>query len=209
MLEAAYIDNGVEGLARMFRANQRVRYTPLPVTSNFSPDLDPFDLLIVPNGSDHVAMARIAPKIHRFLDQGKTLFCFDGWTTNWVPGNTWVYDCSKPTKEIRYFEGTDRHGLLKGVPMDELVFMHGISGWWACGYIEAGEGADVLLADTWDRAIIVVDERTTAGTMILTASGPLADCDIDGEETGLSLLYRHFLELAAGRAAAIGEGRAG
>jgi hypothetical protein len=204
VLNAAYIDNGVEGLDRMFQSHDRARYTPLPVTSEFAPDLSPYDLLIVPNGCDSIAMERIADRVAAFLDAAKTLFCFDGWTTSWLPGNRWVYDCEKPTREIRYFPRMDRHNLLHKVPIDELIYMHGISGWWACGYIEPAEGADVLLADTWDRAVIVLDEHTTRGTMIMTASGPLGDCDLDGKENGLTRLYRNMLDYAAAKTAAVG-----
>jgi hypothetical protein len=33
----------------------------------------------------------------------------------------------------------------------------------------------VLIEDTWQRPLVVVDEVTTNGIMVLSASGPLAD----------------------------------
>ena len=89
--------------------------------------------------------------------------------------------------------GPDPHGLLQGLDLDQLNFSHGMSGWWACGYIQAAPGADVLLADTWQRPIVVLDEVSTAGRMLLTASGPLADVTYAGQsDTALVALYRNF-----------------
>ena len=121
--------------------------------------------------------------------------CFDGWFMDWVPGNRWVHDNQKATKDIRYFVQQDRYNLFDGVNLDDLQFNHGISGWWACGYIEPAPGANVLLADTWGRPMIVLDESTTKGLMVLTASGPLSDKNFDYEEDGLSVLYRNIMRL--------------
>jgi hypothetical protein len=52
--------------------------------------------VVVPNGSDHVAMQRAAGAVRGHLDGGGALFCFDGWFTPWVPGNRWVMDNSRP-----------------------------------------------------------------------------------------------------------------
>ncbi len=207
MLHAAYIDNGIEGLEQSFRNHERVRYTPLPVTASFAPDLMPFDLLIVPNGSDHRAMSKIRDRVRDFLGRGRAVFCFDGWTSEWVPGNRWVFDCDKPTREVRYAIRRDRYDLFRGVALDELIFHHGISGWWACGYIEPAARADVVLEDTWGRPVFVLDEQTTAGITVLTASGPLGDFDLEGQANSLSILYRNCLDLVSDRATAISEGR--
>ena len=57
-------------------------------------------------------------------------------------------------------------------------------------------GADVLLRDTWQRPMVVLDEVSTAGRMLLTASGPLADVSYAGEsDTAPVRLYRNFIHL--------------
>lgn len=201
MIQAKVISNGIEGLdENMFCPNEQITYDFEEVTESFNPQLEGYDLLIVPNGSDQIAMLKIKDKVRRFLDAGNTLFCFDGWFTNWIPGNQWIMDNSKKTIDIRYRIKTDRYNLFTGVEVKSLNFSHGISGWWACGYIEAADEADVIMVDTWDRPMMVLDEVSTNGTMILTASGPVADytyatTDDDNSMQDIGKLYRNFLTL--------------
>jgi len=200
MIRAAVISSGVEGIESYFLSNAKVNYEVVEVTKNFNPDFSDIDLLIVPNGSDHIAMSKIKDKIRKFLDQGKSLFCFDGWFTDWIPGNQWVMSNEKKTIDIRYNIKTDKYNLFDGVDLNELIFYHGISGWWACGYIENAKNADVILEDTWHRPIIVLDENTTNGTILLTASAPLGDKEaipVDNEAScsALSKLYHNILDL--------------
>ena len=205
MIHATVVSNGIQGLERSFRSNATVQYTFVETGAHFDLDLAGTDLLIVPNGSDHVAMLKVKTSVRAFLDTGGMLFCFDGWFTDWVPANQWVHSNEKKTRDIRYFVGEDRYGLFEDVELDHLQFNHGISGWWACGYIEAAAGAEVVLHDTWNRPMIVLDETSTNGLMILTASGPLGDAGIDVSEApdatpnGLTTLYRNLIRLAANR----------
>ena len=200
MIQAAVISSGIEGIEKYFVSSEKVNYTMLEIEKNFNPDLAPFNLLIVPNGSDHIAMAKLKTKVASFLDAGKSLFCFDGWFTDWVPGNQWVMSNEKKSIDIRYTIKTDKYSLFEGVDIKELIFNHDISGWWACGYIEASENADVVMEDTWQRPIIVLDEKTTNGTIILTASGPLGDSgaipnDDESSSFALGTLYHNMLNL--------------
>src|ERR1041384_6444652 len=110
MLHAVVVSNGIDGLERYFRSGDAISYRFETIGRHFDPDLDGADLLIVPNGSDHVAMLKIREKVRRHLDRGNTVMCFDGWFTDWVPGNRWIMDNSRPTRDIRYAVGTDRHG---------------------------------------------------------------------------------------------------
>ncbi|MEZ4700982.1 MAG: hypothetical protein R2834_11670 [Rhodothermales bacterium] len=196
MLNALIVNNGIFGLEKVFPSTDTMACRFVETGPDFNLDLAGVDLLIVPNGSDHVAMHRAKQTVRAFLDAGGTLLCFDGWFTDWVPGNRWIHDNSKATRDIRYAIDVDRHGLFDGVAFDDLQFNHGISGWWACGYIEAAPGADVLMRDTWGRPMIVLDETTTAGRMLLTASGPLGEYGTDGELAGLTALYRNALKWA-------------
>jgi len=193
MLNVTVVTNGIQELGRAFPEQPGVRYRAAPMGADFAPDLSATDVLLVPNGSDHVALAKAKTEVRRFLDAGGTLFCFDGWFTDWVPGNQWVMDNSKPTKDVRYRVGTDRHGLLDAVAIDDFVFHHGISGWWACGY-------------TWERPVAVLDAATTAGTMLLTASGPLPAAGRREAGFGPNRLFTRALALAAARAGTTLEG---
>lgn len=200
-LKAIVISNGIHGIENYFVSNPEVVYHIEQVTADFNPDLTPYDLLVVPNGSDHIAMLKIKSKVAEFLANGKSLFCFDGWFTDWIPGNQWVMDNSKKTIDVRYQIKSDNHQVLNGVSVEELTFNHGISGWWSCGYIKAAAQSEVVLEDTWQRPIVVLDEVSSNGLIVLTASGPLGDGNysLDGEEehetSALTRLYHNFLLL--------------
>ena len=198
MLNIVVIHNGIHELELMFQLTAEASYTFVRTGPGFperlAATLATADALLVPNGSDHVAMLDASNVVVEFLQAGKTLLCFDGWFTAWIPGNHWQMDNSRRTIEIRYQIGTDQHNILDGVAIDELIFNHGISGWWACGFITPAANAEVLLTVTWGRAMVVLDEATTPGRMILTSSGPLADFRYDGSNSNaLSHLYRNLL----------------
>jgi len=198
-LEALVIHNHIEGLKSTFRSHDKVNYSFAYTGPDFDPDLSPYDLLIVPNGSDQIAMMKIKDRVGAFLEEGKALFCFDGWFTDWVPGNRWVMDNSKKTIDIRYYLKEDPYGFFEGVAIDSLIYSNGISGWWACGYIQASPQAQVLLKDTWGRAIVVLDEKSSPGIMVLTASAPVSDktyatTDDQGSEQDLGRLYQNLLD---------------
>lgn len=205
MLKAVVISNAIEGIEQMFRSNQNISYTLCEVTANFNPDFSGYDILIVPNGSDNIALFKIKEKIHAFLNEGKMLFCFDGWFTSWVPGNQWKMDNACKTIDIRYHIVDDTYHLFDGIDLNHFIFSHGISGWWACGHIESNEKATILLADTWNRPIIVIDEASTKGFMFLTASGPMADMLFGTNDEGqdawfeIGKFYQNLIQFATKR----------
>ena len=198
MLKAIVISNGIEGLKHYYASNNLVDYTIYEVSKTFDPPLEDFDLLVVPNGSDHIAMEKIATRVKGFLDHGGAMICCDGWFTDWIPGNRWKIDNVRKSIEIRYFVRDDPYGFFDGLDIDEFIFSHGISGYWACGYIQPAPGAGILLADTWQRPIVVLDQISTKGTIFLTASGPLADLRYDpasgiSTESAMATLYHRFI----------------
>lgn len=199
-IKAAVISNGIEGLQKYFVSSQVIHYSFLEITKDFNPDLDPFNLLIVPNGSDHVAMHKIKNKVAIFLENGNALFCFDGWFTNWLPNNQWIMSNDLKSIDQRYSVKSDSHNLLQNVIVDDLIYNNNISGWWSCGYIEASKDAEVILQDAWQRPIVVLDEKSTNGTIFLTASGPLGDGGIKSTtnnylNNSLSQLYQNVVFL--------------
>jgi hypothetical protein len=201
-VQAAVVCNATGAADAYLATGSGSNFRRIPTGPAFALDLDGIDLLLVPNGTDHVAMARAVPAVLAFLERGGTLACFDGWVTPWVPGHEWVMDNQYRTIDVRYRAGRDRFGLLEGVDIEALTFRHGISGWWACGYIEAARGADLLLGDIWGRPIMVVDTTTTPGAMILTASGPVGPATevADQSARALDRLYDNILKFAAQRA---------
>ena len=200
MLNALVISNAIVGLSESYVSTDLVDYRIEVVTQDFDPELDGIDLLIVPNGSDHVAMLKIKDRVESFLEEGNTLCCFCGWFTDWIPGNRWVHDNTKATKDVLLSVEKDRYGLFHGLNLDKFNYNNGMTGWWACGYIEASPLADVVLEDTWHRPIMVLDETTTNGLMILTASAPVGDYQRrPGNDDGIAGLNLRILELVAER----------
>ncbi len=201
-IRALIISNGIEGLSSLYKSTPQIHYDWVEVGPHFDPDLSGYDLLIVPNGADHIAMYRIREKVHAFLDQGGTLFCFDGWFTDWVPGHRWVMDNTRKSIDVRYKIKDDPFQLAEHFRAEDLNFSHGISGWWACGYIEPAAHGHVLLEDTWGRPLVVIDDTTTNGLMVLTASAPAADLsyattDDDVADRAMADLYRALLTLVS------------
>ena len=83
--------------------------------------------------------------------------------------------------------------------VEDLNFSNGISGWWACGYIEAHPKAKVLMEDTRQRPLVVIDTESPPGTIILTASGPLGDgsyatTDDSGPNRAMVDLYHALID---------------
>ncbi len=199
-MKAAVISNSIEGIEKYFVANDRIDYTFLEVIKDFNPNLEPYDLLIVPNGSDNIAMAKLKNKVADFLNDGKTLFCFDGWFTDWIPGNQWIMNNELKSIDLRYSIKDDPYNLFENVDINELIYNHKISGWWSCGFIKTSPQTIVLMEDTWNRPIIAIDETSTKGTIVMTASGPLGDgAAIPTEEksdgNALTQLYRNMVEM--------------
>lgn len=199
-MKALVISNGI-GSVSAYPDRDDMKFDVAPVSADFALTLDDYDLLIAPNGTDHVALYRQRHAIHEFLTAGKSVFCFCGWFLDWIPGNRWVHDNSLPTKDMRHFAGDDPDQLLAGVDLSMLDHnRHGISGWWACGYIEPAPGANVLVKDTWGRAVIVADQATTPGFLFLTASGPVGDYSRYGYgESPASRLYENAISLVRKR----------
>lgn len=200
-LKALIVSNGIEGLDSLYQSNETISYDTVEVGRDFRLDTDGYDVLVVPNGTDQVAMYRVREQVRRFLDGGGTLFCFDGWFTDWVPGNRWLMDNTQKTIDVRYKIKDDPFGLAEHFSAQDLSFSHGISGWWACGYIVPAPKATVALEDTWGRALVVIDQHTTPGLMVLTASGPAADLsyattDDSKAYKAMADLYGAFIKLA-------------
>jgi hypothetical protein len=195
MLRGLVVANGI-GSELAFPSEARIHYDIVEIDEHFQLSLNGYDLLIAPNGTDHVALYRQRHLIRDFLNAGNALLACCGWFLDWVPGNRWLHDNSHPTRAMRHAIGLDRHGLLRNVDLSRLDHnRHGISGWWACGYIEPATCADVLIHDTWGRAIVVLDSNSTRGTMLLTASGPLGYASHDGVEAEpTQVLYENFLD---------------
>ena len=202
LLQGVMVSNGT-GREKGYVNGPLVDFRVAEVGPDFTLDLDGADVLLVPNGCDSIALHKVRGSIRAFLDRGGTLICCDGWVTPWVPGNEWVMDNQYRTIDVRYTSRSDKQGVLDGVDIDALTFRDGISGWWACGYIKPAEGAEIVLEDSWGRAVVVVDDASTLGTIVMTASGPVGPwggyADDSPSDVAINRLYRNFVKVAQDR----------
>ncbi|MGH8597449.1 MAG: hypothetical protein ACREXT_12395 [Gammaproteobacteria bacterium] len=197
MLNAVLIHSGVAGTENYFKDCAEVRYRIERIGDPWSPDFAGDDLVIVPNGANHVALYDARAAIHALLAHGGVLACFCGFFTPWIPGSLWRHDNTKPLQDVRYRLNRDDLALFDGVEVNELTFdAHGISGWWACGHIETAHADNVVLIDNFERVLLIADRRSTKGLIIATASGPLGDPDPSSPAQGTCLLYRNILRAA-------------
>lgn len=194
MLTATIVDNGIHGLRQNFVDSSLVRYRFESITPDWRPVFDD-DFVIVPNGSDHVALHRARPRIEAVLQRGGAVLCFCGCFMPWLPGTRWIHDNTRDLRGLRYTVVDDRFGLMEGVdPMRLSTEEHGISGWWTCGALITRHAESVVLADTWGRAALIADSHSTPGLVVATASGPLGDADPDAPDAGgAQRLYRNIL----------------
>ncbi|MEO7530059.1 MAG: hypothetical protein ABIS69_01570 [Sediminibacterium sp.] len=200
MIQAMVINTGARGVKHSYLSTPDIEFTHIYIAKDFDVNLDGYDLLFLPNGSDHLALYTIRHRISDFLAKGGMLFNFSGWFMNYIPGSQWVMSTDIKSIDVRYYANTDRYGLLKDVAIDQLIYRNGISGWWACGYIETNPNADIVLKDTLGRGIIILDEHTTNGTIVCVSGGPVTDKKF-GDDTGgqmhpVNQLFANFLQFA-------------
>lgn len=195
MLSIAVVDNGIHGLRRFFVDSATRRYRFEPIVRAWTPTFAE-DVVIVPNGSDHLSLYRARHSFEAVLARGGAVLCFCGCYTPWLPGTVWRPDNTRPNRDVRYHVVNDPLGLMGDVdPQCLSTNSAGISGWWACGELVTAHAQSVVLADTWERAVLIADTRSTPGLIIATASGPLGDRGDDDEtgSAGTARLFRNIL----------------
>jgi hypothetical protein len=69
--------------------------------------------------------------------------------------------------------------------IQDLIYSHKMSGWWSCGYINAGEQAEVILQDTWKNQVVWMKINKE---QFLTASAPLGDIGITNTNYNQTIL---------------------
>lgn len=193
-MNIALVDNGVFGLDQYYVAAPGVRYRHVRVTARWRPDFGDDDVVLVPNGADHVALFEARHALAGVLARGGVVLCFCGFFTPWLPGNQWRHDIGAPLATLRYELAHDPLGLFDEVAPESLcVDAHGIRGGWACGAIDTAHEASVVLRDNVGRVLMVADRCSTRGLIIATASGPLWDDAPTLPAEGARRVYRNVL----------------
>ena len=199
-MRIAVADNGLGHLGHLYGSERFTghEFALLPSLELPQTELAPYDVFIAPNGTDHVALFAARERVRRYLDDGGVVMCFCGWVTDWVPGAQWRMSTDIPLRTFAITAPLPGHALLRGIDLEQVnQTAHGKRGFWSCGYIEVTPRADVLLVDNKDRCLLFVDERTTRGAVLCTASGPLPG--FGAEEAVFDRLFENALLWAQGR----------
>ncbi len=193
-MQIALIDSGVAGTEQWYVGDSTHHYRCERISAHWQPSFDKDDVVLVPNGANHVALYEQRAQLHDFLARGGVVLCFCGFFTPWLPGNQWRHDIGRDLRQLRYDVVSDEFGLFEGVEAEELCSdTHGIRGGWACGDIQSHYADSVVLMDNFQRRLLIADRRSTAGLIIATASGPLGDDAPDAAAHGARRLYRNIL----------------
>ena len=203
-MNIAVLDNGIGYLAETYNADNFAghSFTIIPALALGESDISGYDIFIAPNGTDHVALYRNRDKISDFLAGGGAVLCFCGWTTDWIPGSTWEMQYNIPLRTYEITFPDPEHPLLRGIRIDEVNINNGKRGFWVCGHINSAQDAEVLMVNNLNEPVMILDEHTTNGTIVATASGPLPTFEEHpGEERhSFDILFQNILERCEARA---------
>lgn len=204
MVKVAVLNNGYEDQSEYFISSSEAIYFFIDIGNDFSLELNSYSCLIIPFGSDNVALYRCRSSIQNFLNQGNTVLSFDGCYTNWLPGIQWFMDNSYPTKKMRYKLYEDTYGLFKEVDLKGLIYSSKKSGWWTNGFLHPQPTSHTIMCDNYNRPIMVLDEEKTNGLIIAISAAPLSSevshiTNDTRSQQSLKALYNNIMDFIVKR----------
>lgn len=147
-------------------------------------DLEPYSALLVAGMVDQEFLLRRAAEVAAFLARGRVVVFCGQLFRPWLPG------CGPFVPAvIRGFgdyavhieeEGLRQVPVYAGVEVDDLTFRRGVAGFFARGHHDPPPGATVLAQLARGQPITWVDERTTAGAVLVHAGADLLGSGDDG-----------------------------
>ncbi len=150
-------------------------YAVLPVWELEAANLHDYAALWVPRESNQHELARNRSKLLQYLNDGGTIICFDEVNQQWLPVGSWTL---RPVNldTVRVAD----HSMVAHLTADQV-------GWHSHGAYEAYADADVLVDDGEGGVMLLLDERTFSGKLLLGTMDP--DCHAGfGTETTRPLL---------------------
>lgn len=169
---------------------------PAEITS-----IEDYDLVILPSSMQGEKIAHLRNELRQYLNKNGVVFCFSGTCIDYLPGNTWKIDEDIPS--IHYTLYDDTYGFFKDVDLDIL---NGIDkhGWKSEGYIKSENDVQVVVCSYEQLPVMVVDEITTSGTIVITAGlgmleKAVADLSHPKLEMELKKVYENMLTLVLQR----------
>lgn len=162
--------------APLSEAAARLEQPPRTLSVHALERLDPAaELLIVPRHTDQEALWRARDRVRAFLDAGGVVASFIEHYRPWLPGGSYRHTDHRLTRYT--VQRAAAHPVFDPIPDRELYEFRGVVGWFAQGYLEPPDGAEVLLTDPAGEALAYVDRRSTPGTIIATSGADLLVID--------------------------------
>jgi hypothetical protein len=153
----------------------RDRYAVLPVWELAATDLRDFAALWIPRESNQNILMANRARLRRYLEDGGTIVCFDEVNQPWLPAATWEF---RPVHldTIRVAD----HPMVKHLTPEQVR-------WHSHGAYDPYPNAETLIDDGMGNVMLLIDERSFAGTLIAGTIDP--DCHAGfGTETTRPLL---------------------
>lgn len=141
-------------------------------------DLGEFDGLLLPERSHRELLERARPNLLRFLERGGTLVIFGDQSVygpqpkGWLPGIDWVDGAvnywwwRQPKPESGLTGHLPDHSLWRYLDLAAAT-------WHQHGGFRAPPGAEVLVTNRDELAILYVDRQSTPGTLVVTSLDPM------------------------------------
>lgn len=147
-------------------------------------DLSAYKGLILTNYVDESFMYEHKNILEGYLARGGVIFSFAEMSASYLP-NAPIWQRSPITireREIIVCEPV--HPLFEGIDPYDLNYRRGVKGFFSRGYFaEVPKGAEVLVKDQQEAAIIYLDRVSTKGTLIVGAGTDLYQVYRDEEST--------------------------
>ena len=136
-------------------------------------DLENYKCIAVPSFIDQEYMATQKQKIHDFLNEGKILIFCGHLFRDWIPGaSTFMPKEIKSFKDYAVHIQKD-HMIFEGVKEDDMTYNKGVAGFFARGFYQPPEQAEILLTLGENEVVTYIDPNTTRGTILLHAGNDL------------------------------------
>lgn len=163
-------------------------------------DLSDVAVLVVPAAVDQEHLARCRGAVRGFLDGGGVLVFGGQLHRDWLPGGSSFVPIDPPSLQAYRVTEIAAHPIFTGVEADDLTFRRGVAGFFARGHHPPPPGAEVLVRLSGGEPVTYVDRTSTAGTIVVQATGDLLGFQ-DGQDRTAARIPGQLLDWAVGQAA--------
>lgn len=164
----------------------------LPVYDLPDIDLNDYDILIFPRGTDQEIAYSQRDRIRQFLDTGKTVISFGEVTEEWLPGCHWA---GVVPEDDGLLVIKDQHPVLENLEPEDLFWHKGSTGWCCHGHFADMKDVEILVTNSLGDPIMYIDRKSTKG-IIIAASQLDAICHTFHGIAGARILLDNILRWA-------------